>query len=105
MGGIIAYLNVALLNIVFALFLNMVFNVSYMNTQIQIQADKESIEQHGGPTKLAEMLGYDKQKGGVQRVHNWMTRGIPPRVKLDWPELFQHKNPPRKPTKPRAAPP
>ena len=31
-------------------------------------------------------LGYGV--GGVQRVHNWKTRGIPPRVKLERPDLF-----------------
>jgi hypothetical protein len=69
-----------------------------MNIKDQIQADKELIEQHGGPTKLAETLGYDKTSGGVQRVQNWMSRGIPPRVKLSRPDLFI----PGAPTKPRA---
>jgi hypothetical protein len=49
--------------------------------------DKQLIESLGGPAKVAGLLGYDKQ-GGVQRVHNWMTRGIPPKVKLEHPELF-----------------
>jgi hypothetical protein len=50
--------------------------------------DIEIIESLGGATKLAEILGYDKQAGGVQRVHNWLSRGIPPQVKLDRPDLF-----------------
>lgn len=41
----------------------------------------------GGPVKVAEMLGYAKY-GGVQRVQNWKTRGIPPAVKLERPDLF-----------------
>ena len=49
--------------------------------------DRELIERLGGPAKVAELLKYDKQ-GGVQRVHNWMARGIPARVKLDHPEIF-----------------
>lgn len=49
--------------------------------------DRELIEHLGGPAKVAELLNYDKN-GGVQRVHNWMTRGIPARVKLDHPEIF-----------------
>lgn len=49
--------------------------------------DKEQIVELGGPTKLAELLGYAKQ-GGVQRVQNWMVRGIPSKVKLDHPEIF-----------------
>ncbi len=42
----------------------------------------------GGPTKVAGLLGFDKAKGGVQRVQNWMTRGIPPKEKLARPEIF-----------------
>lgn len=49
--------------------------------------DKALIEQLGGPTRVAELLGYDKY-GGVQRVHNWLTRGIPPAVKVERPDLF-----------------
>ena len=52
------------------------------------QADAERIASLGGPAKVAELLGYDKADGGVQRVHNWVTRGIPSRVKLDRPDLF-----------------
>lgn len=49
--------------------------------------DTELIDAHGGATKLAELLGYGPGRG-VQRVHNWKSRGIPPRVKLDRPDLF-----------------
>lgn len=49
--------------------------------------DRELIESLGGAAKVAEMLGYERE-GGTQRVHNWLTRGIPPRVKLQWPDLF-----------------
>ena len=49
--------------------------------------DGAIIESLGGPAKVAELLGYDKA-GGVQRVHNWITRGIPPRVKLEHPDVF-----------------
>lgn len=45
------------------------------------------IESLGGPAKVAELLGYDKH-GGTQRVHNWLARGIPPKVKLERPDLF-----------------
>lgn len=67
-----------------------------MNPTDQIKADKALIEHFGGPTKLAEILGYDKLRGGVQRVQNWMTRGIPSRVKLDHASLFlpNSKKPP-----------
>lgn len=46
------------------------------------------IHGHGGPAKVADLLGYDKAAGGVQRVHNWLTRGIPAQVKLDYPAIF-----------------
>ncbi|MCC2632153.1 MAG: uncharacterized protein K0S48_39 [Ramlibacter sp.] len=41
----------------------------------------------GGPVKVAEILGWTKD-GSVQRVQNWKTRGIPPAVKLERPDLF-----------------
>lgn len=49
--------------------------------------DKTRIESLGGPAKVCELLGYDKE-GGVQRVHNWTTRGIPSDVKLQFHEIF-----------------
>ena len=52
-----------------------------------MQTDKEIIEALGGATKVAECLGY-KKHGGVQRVHNWMARGIPSKVKLEHREIF-----------------
>lgn len=52
-----------------------------------MQSDKQLIESLGGPAKVAELLGYEKH-GGVQRVFNWTERGIPPKVKLQFPQLF-----------------
>lgn len=49
--------------------------------------DKELIARLGGPAKVAELLSFEKE-GGVQRVHNWIERGIPPKVKLDFPHIF-----------------
>lgn len=49
--------------------------------------DTELINSLGGPTKVAEML-HLKKEGGVQRVQNWLTRGIPSKVKLDFPAIF-----------------
>lgn len=49
--------------------------------------DRDLIMKHGGPAALAELLKFRKP-GGVQRVQNWMTRGIPAKVKLDHPDLF-----------------
>lgn len=48
--------------------------------------DHELIQSLGGATKVAEMLGYDKH--GVQRVHNWIKRGIPASVKVEFPHIF-----------------
>ena len=48
--------------------------------------DAQLIESLGGPAKVAKLLRYER--GGIQRVHNWLRRGIPARVKLDHPEVF-----------------
>ena len=53
-----------------------------------MSTDRELITTLGGPARVAEMLKYDKKTGGVQRVHNWMKRGIPARVKLNNPDIF-----------------
>ncbi len=50
--------------------------------------DSELIDTLGGPAKVAELLKFDKKRGGTQRVANWKTRGIPARVKLDFPDVF-----------------
>jgi hypothetical protein len=68
---------------VFAFILNIVFNVGIME-----KTDKEIIETLGGPTEVAKLLGYDLAKGGAQKVYNWLTRGIPAKVKVQHPELF-----------------
>jgi hypothetical protein len=75
----VAQLNIVLLNVMFDFQLKIMFNTE--------MDDKELIAYHGGPAKLAEKLGYGKD-GGVQRVQNWLARGIPPKVKLERPDLF-----------------
>jgi hypothetical protein len=50
-------------------------------------SDARLIRQLGGPARICELLGYEKE-GGVQRVQNWITRGIPSRVKVERPDLF-----------------
>jgi hypothetical protein len=52
-----------------------------------MSSDKQIIEDLGGAAKVAELLGLDKH-GGTQRVHNWIARGIPPKVKLEYPHIF-----------------
>lgn len=59
----------------------MVFNES-------MHQDYERIKVLGGAAKVAELLGFDKARGGVQRVHNWRERGIPAAVKVARPDLF-----------------
>jgi hypothetical protein len=66
--------------------LNMVCNTA-------MSTDQALIEALGGPARVAELLGY--RKWGTQRVQNWLTRGIPAKVKLERPDLFQRKR--RKP--------
>jgi len=63
--------------------LNMVFN----HVMTQATTDRELIERLGGPTRVAELLGWPKH-GGAQRVQNWLTRGIPPAIKVHRPDLF-----------------
>ncbi len=52
-----------------------------------LKEDREKILELGGASAVAEILGYPKA-GGVQRVTNWMTRGIPATVKLAHPDIF-----------------
>lgn len=55
-------------------------------------SDTDLIRELGGPTQLAVRLGFDKSKGGVQRVQNWIARKrIPAQVKLDHPDVFQRQ--------------
>lgn len=49
--------------------------------------DSKLIDHLGGPAKVARLLGYSNA-GGVQRVQNWKSRGIPPKVRLERPDLF-----------------
>lgn len=53
----------------------------------EIASDKDLIDSLGGAAKVAALLGLEKH-GGVQRVHNWKTRGIPASVKISRPDLF-----------------
>lgn len=64
-----------------------------------MESDKEKISSLGGASKVAELLGYKKQ-GGAQRVQNWLTRGIPAKVKIDHSDLFLSGKS-RKTSKPR----
>jgi len=50
-------------------------------------ADKKIISDLGGPSKVAELLGF-KKPGGQQRVQNWLARGIPFQIKVERPDLF-----------------
>jgi hypothetical protein len=61
------------------------------NTEKEIILDREIIAELGGATEVAKLLGYDLSKGGAQKVHNWLSRGIPSKVKVDHPDLFLKK--------------
>ena len=61
----------------------MMFNTA-MN---QIQSDAELIKSLGGPTKVAQALCSDPPVS-VQRVQNWLTRGIPSHIKVKYPQMF-----------------
>lgn len=50
--------------------------------------DKEYIQRLGGVKVIADYLKCD-----YQRVHNWLRRGIPAKVKVENPNLFLTKNP------------
>ena len=54
-----------------------------MNKKDQIQIDQNLIKQLGGSSALAKKLNISKQ-----RVSNWMNRGIPPIIKLTYPNIF-----------------
>lgn len=51
-----------------------------------IDHDRSVIDKLGGPTAVARKLGW--YPGGVQRVWNWRTRGIPAVMRLSRPDLF-----------------
>jgi len=53
----------------------------------QLQSDKDLIAKFGGPSVVAKLLGFKSK----QRVHNWLTRGIPPSIKLAYPKIFLKK--------------
>jgi hypothetical protein len=50
--------------------------------------DKAIIDALGGAAEVARKLGLDPANGGVQRVHNWTTRGIPDAVKWNHQDIF-----------------
>lgn len=52
-----------------------------------IERDRALIDALGGAAKVAALLNIDPS-GGVQRVHNWKSRGIPAAVKVARPDLF-----------------
>ena len=82
---IVSQLNKLLLHNVIDASLNMVCNVGMTDTEL--------IAHYGGPAKLARLLGFPEQ-GGVQRIQNWTTRGIPAAVKVQFPEIFLNTPPP-----------
>lgn len=49
--------------------------------------DKEIIEFYGGSSKLARKLGLLSHHDAI-KVNQWKSRGIPARIKLQFPEVF-----------------
>ena len=62
-------------------------NVVCNRGMTHLERDRELLKSLGGPTKVAELLGLPKYHG-VQRVQNWMQRGIPASVRVERPDLF-----------------
>lgn len=55
---------------------------------MELTKDQKLIEQLGGCAELARKLGLENPKG-CRRVYAWYTKGqIPPKWKLDRPDLF-----------------
>lgn len=50
--------------------------------------DKAIIDAHGGAAELARELGFDTSAGGVQRVYNWMWRGIPDAIRWKYRDVL-----------------
>ncbi|WP_227874080.1 hypothetical protein [Cupriavidus metallidurans] len=88
MARMFSRVNVLLINVVFDFKLNIMFNQAMNAKPTAVHADWQLIESLGGPAQVAKLLGYDLKKGGIQRVHNWRVRGVPPSVKLAHPSLF-----------------
>lgn len=82
--GIVQPVNAMLLNMTIDFLINAMFKSEPMET---LNQDRALIQSLGGPSKVAELLALPK-KGGLQRVQNWLTRGIPPAVKVQRPDLF-----------------
>ncbi len=49
--------------------------------------DADTIRALGGPTAVARLLGLETPNG-ARRVHNWIKRGIPFRVKVEHKAVF-----------------
>jgi len=54
-----------------------------------MKTDKQLIDELGGPTNVARLLGFELVKG-PQRVQNWKIRGIPSKIRLQYLDLFGH---------------
>ena len=84
--------SIAKKNTLFKIFSQIVYFYEFccynatMTKQDQIQFDQELIQALGGTSYLSKKLQISKQ-----RVHNWMTRGIPASIKLAYPKLFLNK--------------
>ena len=54
----------------------------------EFRRTRKSLNSLVGQPELLSFLALIRPRGGVQRVQNWMTRGIPPKEKIARPDLF-----------------
>ena len=59
-----------------------------MDTTTSLEADRDRIKELGGPANVARLLNFDLRRGGIQRVQNWIARGIPSHIKVKHPDIF-----------------
>lgn len=50
--------------------------------------DKALIDALGGVHQVVALMSYEPSAANIQRVKNWLTRGIPSKVKVERPDLF-----------------
>jgi len=69
-----------------------------MQPMNQIERDADLIRTLGGASKVARLLS-EVEPVSVQSVHNWLSRGVPFRIKVLHPHIFmQDHGPAQAPT-------
>jgi hypothetical protein len=65
----------------------MILDDTFKKDYSMAMTDKEIIEFYGGGTKLARKLGLLTHHDRI-KVNLWKSRGIPAKIKLQYPEIF-----------------